>query len=124
MSAPGKLVRSSRWKTGPSKGQRPLGSECCVVTGDSGCEAYTAIARGVGLSLVRSDIAGAEGFHWLEGNMCGTGMRGADALPGSKATSRAKGSYRNLGDLGSGRRCTVAFTGSAARIGKARSRSR
>ena len=51
MSAPGKLVRSSRWKTGPSKGQRPLGSECCVVTGDSGCEAYTAIARGVGLSL-------------------------------------------------------------------------
>jgi hypothetical protein len=51
MSAPGeKLVRSSRWKSGPSKGQRPLGSECCVVTGDSGCEAYTAIAWGVGLS--------------------------------------------------------------------------
>ena len=23
MSAPGKLVRSSRWKTGPSKGQLP-----------------------------------------------------------------------------------------------------
>ena len=103
MSAPGKLVRSSRWKTGPSKGQRPLGSECCVVTGDSGCEAYTAIAWGVGLSLVRSDIAGAEGFHSLEGNMCGTAMRGADALPGSKATSRAKGSYRNLGGLGSDR---------------------
>src|SRR4029077_13514574 len=35
--------------------------------------------------------------------MCGTAMRGADALPGSKATSRAKGSYRNLGDLGSDR---------------------
>ena len=102
--APGsKLVRSSRWKSGPSKGQRPLGSECCVVTGDSGCEAYTAIAWGVGLSLVRSDIAGAEGFHSLEGNMCGIvlqGMRAADALPGSKATSRAKGSYRNLGGLG------------------------
>src|SRR5258705_3019949 len=30
-------------------------------------------------------------------------MRGADALPGSKATSRAKGSHRNLGGLGSGR---------------------
>src|SRR5436190_14214511 len=27
-----KLVRSSRWKSGPSKGQRPLGSECCVPT--------------------------------------------------------------------------------------------
>jgi hypothetical protein len=103
MSAPGKLVRSSRWKSGPSKGQRPLGSECCVATGDSGCEAYTAIAWGVGLSRERSDIAGAEGFHSLEGNMCGTVMRGADALPGSKATSRAKGSYRNLGDLVSGR---------------------
>src|SRR5438270_8433917 len=47
-------------------------------------EAYTAIAWGVGLSLVRSDIAGAESFHSLEGNMCGIAMRGADALPGSK----------------------------------------
>ena len=47
MSAPGKLVRSSRWKSGPSKGQRPLGSECCVAAGDSGREAYTAIAWGV-----------------------------------------------------------------------------
>ena len=107
MSAPGKLVRSSRWKTGPSKGQRPLGSECCVTAGDSGDEAYTAIAWGVGLSHERSDIAGAESFHSLEGNMCDTAMRGADALPGSKATSRAKGSYRNLGYLLSGRRCRV-----------------
>jgi putative tryptophan/tyrosine transport system substrate-binding protein len=36
-----------------------------------------------------------------------TATRGADALPGSKATSRAKGSYRNLGGLASGRRCRV-----------------
>ena len=89
------------------KGSVLLGSECCVATGDSGCEAYTAIAWGVGLSLVRSDIAGAESFHSLEGNMCGTAMRGADALPGSKATSRAKGSHRNLGGLVSGRRRRV-----------------
>ena len=74
-----------------------------MAPGDSGCEAYTAIAWGVGLSHERSDVAGAEGFHSLEGNMCGTAMRGADALPGSKATSRAKGSHRNLGDLVSGR---------------------
>jgi hypothetical protein len=124
MSAPGKLVRSSRWKSGPSKGQRPLGSEYCVVTGDGGCEAYTAIAWGVGLSHERSDIAGAEGFHSLEGNMCGTATRGADALPGSEATSRAKGSHRNLGGLVSGRRCLVAFARTAVRIGKARSRRR
>jgi hypothetical protein len=90
-------------------------------TGDGGCEAYTAIARGVGLSHERSDIAGAEGFHSLEGNMCGTVTRGADALPGSKATSRAKGSYRNLGGLASGRQRRVRGT---VRIGKARSRSR
>ena len=59
------------------------------------------------MSHERSDIAGAEGFHSLEGNMCGTAMRGAVALPGSKATSRAKGSYRKLGGLVSGRRCRV-----------------
>jgi hypothetical protein len=58
------------------KGSVLLGSECCVATGDSGCEAYTAIAWGVGLSHERSDVAGAEGFHSLEGNMCGTAMRG------------------------------------------------
>jgi len=118
MSAPGKLVRSSRWKSGPSKGQRPLGSECCMASGDSGHEAYTAIGWGVGLSHDRSDIAGAESFYSLEGNMCGTAMRGADALPGSKATSRSKGSYRNLGALVSDRRCRVQST--AVRIGKAR----
>ena len=52
------------------------------------------------MSHERSDIAGAEDFHSLEGNMCGTAMRGVDALPGSKATSRAKGTHRKLGGLG------------------------
>ena len=74
-----------------------------MATGDSGCEAYTAIARGVGLSHERLDIAGAESFYSLEGHMCGTATRGADAVPGSKATSRAKGSHRKLGGLASGR---------------------
>jgi hypothetical protein len=74
-----------------------------VAAGDSGREAYTAIAWGVGLSHERLDIAGAESFYSLEGNMCGTATRGADALPGSKATSRAKGSHRKLGGLASGR---------------------
>jgi hypothetical protein len=50
--------------------------------GNAEHEAYTAVAWGVRLSHERSDIAGAEGFHSLEGNMCGTVMRGADALPG------------------------------------------
>jgi hypothetical protein len=73
------------------------------------------------LSHERSDIAGAESFYSLEGNMCGTAMRGADALPGSKATSRAKGSHRKLGGLGSDRQRCVRGT---VRIGKVRSRSR
>ena len=63
----------------------------------------------VGLSHERLDIAGAECFYSPEGNICGTAMRGAVALPGSKATSRAKGSYRNLGDLASGRRRRVLY---------------
>src|SRR5262249_3518031 len=41
--------------------------------------------------------------------MCGTAMRGAVTLPGSKATSRAKGSYRNLGGVGSGRQRRVSL---------------
>ena len=48
-----------------------------------------------GLSHERSDVAGAESFYSLEGNMCGTVMRGAVTLPGSEATSRAKGSHRS-----------------------------
>jgi putative ABC transport system substrate-binding protein len=52
--------------------------------------------------------------------MCGTVMRGAVALPGSKATSRANGSRRKLGDPMSDRQPTRL----AARVGKARSCSR
>ena len=50
------------------------------------------------------NIAGAEPVVIVEGNMCGAVMRGAVALPGSKATSRTKGSRRNLGGLTSDHR--------------------
>src|SRR5262245_49310267 len=51
--------------------------------------------------------------------MCGTAMRGADDLPGSKATASAKGSHRNLGDLGSGRRrCMLREYGGPRREGE------
>src|SRR5437764_9386880 len=84
------LVRSSRWKSGPSKGQRPLGSECCVPTGDSGHEAYTAIAWGVGLSHEREEIRGGESSNYLDGKIVDTAMQENDDLTGYKATSRAK----------------------------------
>jgi hypothetical protein len=71
-------IRGSTGKAGaiqPVEVRPKFGSECCVVNGDVGCEAYTAIAWGMGLNHERSDIAGAEHFHSLEGNMCGTAMR-------------------------------------------------
>src|SRR5947199_4264165 len=74
-------------------------SECCVATGDGGCEAYTAIAWGVGLSHERSDIAGAEGFHSLEGNMCGTAMRGADGPAEHTSELHSHRQHGSLRDL-------------------------
>ena len=88
--------------------------------GDGDYEAYTAIVWGVGMSHEIGDNVGAEAVHMVEGNMCGTATRGADALPGSMATSRTKGAHRNLGDPAFGRGGTSA----PVRIGKARSHSR
>jgi hypothetical protein len=91
-----------------------------VVVGDGGCEAYTAICWGVGLSFESHKIAEAEAVISAEGNMCGTVTQGADALPESEATSRRKGMRRNLRGLTSGHR----HKSRVVRIGKARSRSR
>ena len=66
------------------------------------------------------NIAGAETFDDVEGNMCGVVMRGAVAPPRSKTPSREKGTRRNLGDLVSGRRARAR----PVRVGKANSRSR
>jgi len=74
-----------------------------VVAGDGGCEAYTAIVWGVLLSRESHNIAEAEPVSNVEGNMCGPAMRGTDALPWSKNTSRTKGRRRNLGGLTFGR---------------------
>jgi hypothetical protein len=99
-----KLAGSSRWKSGPGKGQRPPGSECCVSSaGDGGHEAYTAIVWGGLLSRETVNVTEAEAVHPAEGNMCGTAMRGADARSWSKTPSRTKGTRRNLGDLVSDR---------------------
>ena len=73
------------------------------------------------MSHERSDIAGAEGFHSLEGNMCGTVMRGADALPGSKAHHVQRDRIGTWEVSGLAVRCCVSGT---VRIGKVRSRSR
>jgi hypothetical protein len=64
-----------------------------------GHEAYTAIRRGVLTSHEMRNNAEAETVVEVEGNMCGTDRRGADALPGSETTSRRNGLRWNLGDL-------------------------
>ena len=74
-----------------------------MVAGDGGCEACTAIVWGVLLSRESHNIAEAEPVSNVEGNMCGPAMRGTDALPWSKNTSRTKGRRRNLGGLTFGR---------------------
>ncbi len=71
--------------------------------GDDHGAAYTAILWGGLLSRESLKIAEAEAADKVEGNMCGTVMRGTDALPWSKTPSRRKGRRRNLGDLASGR---------------------
>jgi hypothetical protein len=90
------------------------------VEGDDHGEAYTAILWGVGLSHEIRNVAGAEAFVSVEGNMCGAVMRGPVALPGSKATSRKKGTRRNLGDLTS----PMAAQAVTGRDEKSRRRSR
>ena len=53
--------------------------------------------RGMGLSHEITQVAEAEPVRYGEGNTNGAVMRGAAALPGSKAISRMKGTRRNLG---------------------------
>ena len=90
-----------------------------MVIGDGGCEAYTVIVWGERLSHESGDIAEAEALTPVEGNMCGPVMRGTDALPGSKTSSRTKGTRRNLGGPASDQR----YADRLARIGKVTSRS-
>ena len=91
-----------------------------MVAGDGGREAYTAIVWGVPLSRESHNTAEAEPVSNVEGNMCGPAMRGTDALPWSKNTSRTKGTRRNLG----GPTPDHQLLRLMVRIGKVRSRSR
>ena len=72
------------------------------------------------MSHERKNFAEAETLGTVEGNMRGIAMRDAVAPPGSKATSRRKGTRRNLRDLTLDQR----LKSCVARIGKAKSRSR
>ncbi len=88
--------------------------------GDDYGEAYTAIVRGGILSRERHKMQRPRLLTVAEGNMNGTVMRGAAALPWSKTPSRSKGARWNLGDLATGQAASAA----AVRAGKAMSFSR
>ena len=72
------------------------------------------------MSRESSKVAEAEPVSNVEGNMCGTVMRGAVAPPWSKTPSREKGTRRNLGGLVADRWARAR----PVRVGKANSRSR
>ena len=91
-----------------------------MASGDSGCEAYTAIAWGVGLSHERSDIAGAESFYCSKATC---------AAPLCEVLSPCRGRrphHVQKDRIGSWEVSGLAGTAMPlpARIGKARSRSR
>ena len=77
----------------------PPCSECCVVVGDGGREAYTAIVWIGILSREKDNVAEAEAVDNVEGNTLRTVPRGATALPWSEIPLRMNGTRRNLGGL-------------------------
>jgi len=69
------------------------------VFGDGHDEAYTAIVWGVGLSHEMAMLQRPRSSMVPKAICAGPLKQGPVALPGSEATSRTKGSRRNLGDL-------------------------
>jgi hypothetical protein len=76
--------------------------------------------RGCGSGPRNDELAEAETVLIVERNMCNADRRGIVVPPGSRATSRAQGARRKLGDLVSDHRPRADLV----RIGKTRSRSR
>ena len=68
-----------------------------MVDGDGGCEVYTAIMRSGILSREKFNLAEADTFEDVEGNMLCTAMQGVTALPWSETPLRMKGKSSELG---------------------------
>src|SRR6266568_7620997 len=85
------------------RSSKPPGSECCVRRRLRRTRSVHSCCVGCGSEPRNDEIAGAEIVFMVERNMRNAVMRGIVVPPGSRATSRAKGSRRNLGYLVSGR---------------------
>ena len=84
----------------------PPGSECCVRRQRCRTRSVNSGCVGCGSEPRNDETGGAEIVPMVERNMCNAVMRGVNVPPGSRATSRANGSHRKLGGLGS-RRCAA-----------------
>ena len=119
--APAKLARSAGVSPAQVRPSKPPGSECCVRRRRRRTRSVHSGCVGCVIEPRNDEFAGAETVLMVERNMCNAVMRGIAVPPGSKSTSRAKGSRRKLGYLVTGRQCRVR---GMVRIGKVRSRSR
>jgi hypothetical protein len=115
-----KLARSAGVSPAQVRPSKPPGSECCVRRRRRRTRSVHSGCVGCVIEPRNGLDAGAEIVVKVECNMSNAVMRGTAALPGSKSTSRAKGSRRNLGGPAPDQRYEYVL----ARIGKARSRSR
>src|SRR5882724_10281859 len=115
-----KLARSAGASPAQEGRSGPPDSECCVNRSRDRVRSVHSEYVGCAIEPRNGIEAGAETVETVERNMSTAAMRGNVALPGSKSTSRAQGSRRNLRGPATGRR----LMRPAVRIGKARSRSR
>ena len=98
-----KLARSAGASPAQVGLSKPPGGECCVRRQRCRTRSVHSCCVGCGSEPRNDELAGAETVFMVERNMCNAVMRGIVVPPGSRATSRAKGSRRNLGYLVSGR---------------------
>ena len=94
-----KLVRSAGASPAQVELSKRPGSECCVRRRRRRTRSVHSGCVGCGSEPRNDAIAGAETVLIVERNMGDAVMRGIVVPPGSRATSRAKGSRRKLGYL-------------------------
>src|ERR1700720_4260262 len=106
--APAKLARSAGASPAQVRPSKPPGSECCVRRQQCRTRSVHSGCVGCVMEPRNTLFAGGGGCPLLPNATWAVPLcEVLSTLPGSKSTSRAKGSRRNLGDPTSGRRLRV-----------------
>ena len=84
MSAPGKLVRSSRWKSGASKGQRPRGGWQWMRDGETVASIQMRAEQDASRFLDQWGSLAAE-LQWTPGDLFDVPRDGKPAVPAKNA---------------------------------------